>query len=280
MGQALAVGGIAGVVGQIGAAQGLAVRTKLRIVAHCHDQVPVAGRKHLIGHNVLVGIARTPGCHTRGHVIQVLVGQHGYMAIEQGHIDMLPQAAAIALVQRPQNGHCGIHAGEQIGNRHAGFLRSAPRQVIAFTRNAHETAQALNHEVVAGQRRHRAGLTKTGNGTVDQFRVNGLDAFIIKTVFFQTAHFEVFHQYIAAARHFAHQRGAFRRGNIDGNRTLVAVGAQVVGSFAGVVAAGVFQIGRAPAARVVARARPLYLVNVSAQIGQVLRTPWPGQHTG
>src|SRR3546814_9913373 len=65
-------------------------------------QVTIGSGKHLIRHQILMRIAGPPGRRARGHVIEILIGQHGDLAIEQRHIDVLAQATATALVQRGQ----------------------------------------------------------------------------------------------------------------------------------------------------------------------------------
>ena len=68
--------------------------------------------------------------------------------------------------------------------------------------------------------------------------------------------------------------------NITGHAALVAVGAQVVGGFLGVVALRVFQKRWAPGAGVVAGFRPFYFDDISAQISQSLGAPGASQHAG
>ena len=67
-------------------------------------------------------------------------------------------------------------------------------------------------------------------------------------------------------------------GYLDGDRALVAVGAEEVGGVGRVAAVGVLQPRRAPGARVVAAAGALDLDDVGAQIRQHLSRPRPGQH--
>ncbi|MNC60371.1 hypothetical protein D3C75_1102440 [compost metagenome] len=59
---------------------------------------------------------------------------------------------------------------------------------------------------------------------------------------------------------------------------LVAVGRQVIGGLAGVLAIGVFKERRSPGARVIAIARTLDLDHFGAKVGEDLPGPRPGQH--
>ncbi|MNX59112.1 hypothetical protein D3C86_899690 [compost metagenome] len=199
------------------------------------------------------------------------------MAVQQGDVQMLAQAAAVALLQGRQHRDGGIHAGDDIGDRHARLLRPAAGQVIAFAGDAHQAAHALDHEVVAGALRERAVLAEAGDRAIDQARVDVLQALVIQPVLGQPAHLEVLDQDVADRGQFADQRRAFRRGHVRFDRTLVAVGAKVIGGFVGVLAVAVLQEGRAPGARVVAHPRAFDLDDIGAQVGQVLRAPRAGQ---
>ncbi len=277
---ALRVGGEARVRRQFRQADRAAVVAELAVVADGHDQVAVAGREHLVRHQVLVRVAGAPGRHARGHVVEVLVGQHGHLAVQQRHVDVLAHAAARAFVQRGQDAHGGIHAGHQVGHGDAGLLRTAARQVVAFAGDAHQAAHALDHEVVAGAAGVRAGLAEARDGAVDQAGVDFLQAVVVQAVLGQAAHLEVFHQDVALQRQFAHQFGAAGRRDVQRHGELVAVGRQVVGRLAGVVARLVLQVGRPPGPRVVARAGPFDLDHLGAEIGEVLGAPGAGQDAG
>src|SRR3546814_14338038 len=61
----------------------LAIGLELAVVAHGNDQVTIGSGKHLIRHQILMRIAGPPGRRARGHVIEILIGQHGDLAIER-----------------------------------------------------------------------------------------------------------------------------------------------------------------------------------------------------
>ncbi len=193
---------------------------------------------------------------------------------------MLAQPAAVALVQRGQDADRGIHAGHQVGHRHARLLRAAAGQVVALAGDTHQAAHALDHEIVAGAAGIRAGLAEARDRAIDQARVDGLDAFVVQPVLAQAADLEVLDQDVALLRQLAHQLRPARRGDVQRHRQLVAVGREVVGRLGGVVAGRILQIGRPPGARVVARAGPFDLDDFRTQVGQVLGTPGARQHAG
>jgi hypothetical protein len=176
-----------------------------------------------------------------------------------------------------QHRHGGVHAGDDIGDGHARLLRSAAGQVVALARDAHQPAHALDHEVVAGALRKRPILPKARDRAIDEARVDLLEAFVVQPVLGQAAHLEVLDQNVADSGQFPDQRRALGRGHVGFDRALVAVGAEVIGRFVGVLAVAVLQVGRPPRAGVVAHAGAFDLDDVGAQVGQVLRAPRAGQ---
>src|SRR5207247_123857 len=74
-----------------------------------------------------------------------------------------------------------------------------------------------------------------------------------------------------------HERRALGLGEVDRDRALVAIGAQVVPALRRLHAARVAQERRAPRARLVADAGPLYLDHVRAEGARPLRAGRPGK---
>jgi hypothetical protein len=107
----------------------------LAVVAGRHDDVSVGACKGLVRHDVRVCIAPALGRLARVQVIAADVGQHGYLRVQQRHVDVLAFAGAVAVRQCGQHGHGGVHASHQVGQRHAGFLRAAAGQGIALARH-------------------------------------------------------------------------------------------------------------------------------------------------
>ena len=180
--------------------------------------------------------------------------------------------------QRGEDGHRGVHAGHQVGEGDAELLRPAAGQIVALAGDAHQPAHGLDDEVVAGQRRQRPVLAETGDRAVDEARVDCPQRFVAQAVALERADLVVLDQDVAAGGQLAHQRLAVFGGDVDGHRLLAAVGGQVVGRLAGVVAAAVLEVGRAPAARVVAAAGAFDLDHLRAQVGQGLPGPGAGEH--
>ena len=95
-------------------------------------------------------VAITPRRLARGQIADGLIAAHRHLAIEQRHVDVLARAVERPVIDRGENRHRRVHAGEYIGHGDAHFLRTAAGQVIALAGDAHQPAQPLEHEVVAG----------------------------------------------------------------------------------------------------------------------------------
>jgi hypothetical protein len=76
------------------------------------------------------------------------------------------------------------------------------------------------------------------------------------------------------------QGRALRLGDIEGQRTLVAIGGEEIGALAGFLAVGAGQERWAPAAGVVAGAGPLDLDHIGAEVAQQLGAAGSRQHAG
>src|SRR5690625_827427 len=109
----------------------------------------VTGFKNLIGHDVLVSITGSAGCLATGHVVKVLIRQHGNMTVKQRHIDVLPQAAAMAFVKCSQDGNGSIHSSHYVGNCDPSFLWAATGFIVTLAGDTHEATHALNHKIIA-----------------------------------------------------------------------------------------------------------------------------------
>jgi hypothetical protein len=92
-----------------------------------------------------------------------LVGQNRHAHIEQGHVDQLPLARAVAHFKSRQDGAAGVDTGEQVGQCHAHPLRPAARRAVGAASDAHHAAHGLDHQVVTGALGIGPGLTKAGD---------------------------------------------------------------------------------------------------------------------
>ncbi|MNZ46260.1 hypothetical protein D3C78_639380 [compost metagenome] len=211
-------------------------------------------------------------------VVHGLVGQTGHLHVQQRHVDMLTTAVVIPMRKRSQDRDSRVQPGQDIRQRHANLHR--PRTFFAFRspREAHETAQPLDHEVITRTLGVRTGLAKPGDRAIDQVRIDRLHRFIVQAIGRQTTNLEVFDQDVRLRRQLTHQLLPFGASEVDGDRLLVAVGRQVIGSLAGVFPISVFKERWPPGARVITVTGALDLDHFSAEVGQDLPGPRPGQH--
>jgi hypothetical protein len=101
---------------------------------------------------------------------------------------------------------------------------------------------------------------------------------LIEAVGGQATDLEVLDQHVGVARQLANDLLPLGSRDIDGQRALVAVGAQEIGGLARRLAIAVGQPRRPPAARVVAAAGPLDLDYLGAEVGQQLTGPGAGEN--
>jgi hypothetical protein len=214
----------------------------------------------------------------RNEIVHRLVGEAGHLHVEQREVDVLAFTGLLPMRQCGEYRVAGIQAGQDVGQRDADFLRSGAVLVLGAAGDAHQAAHALDQEVIAGAGGIRPVLAEAGDRAVDDARIDRGDAGVVQPVFRQPADLEVFHQHVGLGGEAADQRRALGPGNVDRGGALVAVGAEVIGAFPGVVAAiGQLQERRPPGAGIVAAPRLLHLEHVSAEIGENLGRPGSGE---
>jgi hypothetical protein len=212
-----------------------------------------------------------------GKVVHVLVGEYGDGGVEQRHVDVLAFAGDIAVGERAEDCDGAVHAGEDIGDGDAHFLRAAAGQVIALAGDAHQAAHALEHEVVAGAVGVRPALAEAGDRTVDDAGAHRLQVVVGEAVARERADLVVFDHDVRLRGKPLHDRLAFGGGDVERDRALAAIAGKVIGGLAGVDPGFILEKRRAPAAGVVAGARALHLDHVGPHVGEVLGAPWTGE---
>ena len=227
-----------------------------------------------------MGIAPAPWCLATVQEVGAHVGGHGDLHVEQGEIEVLALAGAFAVKERGKHRLRGEGAGHEVGHRHPDFLWSATRSVVGFAGNRHHPANTLDDEVIAGTMRPGAGLPESGHRAVDEFRIDCREAVVVEAVFLEVADLVVLDDHVADRCQAPDDFAALNACEIDRDRSFATVGSKVVGRIGGVGAVSVLQKRRPPAAGVVACARALDLDYVGAEVGQVLRAPGTGKHTG
>src|SRR5207302_1670047 len=110
---------------------------------------------------------------------------------------------------------------------------------------------------------------ESGDRAVDQARIEDHERSRAEAVAVERAGLVVLNQHVRLRRHSADDLLPLGAGDVDGDRPLPAVGADEVGGLAALLA----EPGRAPPARVVARAGPLDLDHLRSEVGEHLGRP-------
>ena len=223
-------------------------------------------------------IAHPPRAVAGRQIVHGLVGQTGHLHVQQRHIDVLALTALLAPGQCRQHGVGGIQAGQDVRQRHPHFHGASARFSIRPAGDAHQPAQTLDQEIIAGAWRIGTILPEARNGAIHQPRIDGLQAVVVQSVLFQAAQLEVLQHHVGLRRQPTHDVLAFRLGDIDRNGALVPVGTQIIGSHRSILSLIILDPWRPPAPSIVAGPRALHLDDIRPQVRQNLPRPRTGQN--
>ena len=132
-------------------------------------------------------------------------------------------------------------------------------------------------DVVACHSRVRSVLPKACDRAIDQARVFTAQGRVVEAILLQASNFEVFDDYVRAARQPPHLGGTIGLGKVDDAGALAAIGGVKVGSV--LRAVRIVDKRRSPATCVVA-GRTFDLDDVGTQVGEDLGCPRSGQNPG
>ena len=203
-----------------------------------------------------------------GHVGAGLVHQARHRRGQQADLDVLPAAGGVPVVQRGQDPDGGVQPGHHVEHRDARTERLAGR----ISGQAHQPGDGLDDEIVAGQRRAGRGAAEPADRGVDDRRVDGRHGLVVEAETGQAAGLEVLDEDVGAARELA------RRGQVTGileiqrDRPLIAVDAEVIRR-------DPVPDRRLPGTGIVT-ARTLHLDNLGPQVRQQHGRVRPGQDPG
>ena len=186
-----------------------------------------------------------------------------------------PSPALLAPVERGEDRGAGVHAGEEIDDRHSDPHRAATRHAVGQAGHAHQPAHALDDVIVAGALGVRAVLPEAGDRGMDESRMRFAQRLGIEPELLEAADLEVLDNHVGFGSELAHEGRPFRSGEIDRGGLLAAIAAQEISGDAAVA----FAVpGRAPVARIVPGARPFDLDDFGAEVAQQLGAPGSCQH--
>ena len=230
---------------------------ELAVVADGQRHHGVGGAIGRIGHDARMTIAEPAAALAGDEHIRSNVDQHRQRRLIERDLDLLAFAGAMARVQRREDGIACQHPGADIHDRHAVFGGNA----ILFAADAHQPGLGLQNEVVARLRGLGPARAIAGDRAAHHLGRVRFEPRVAKAPFFQRAELEVVDQNVGLLDQPGENLLPRRGGQIDGQRTLVAVDAQKIGRFA-------CRERRAPAAGVVAGTRRLDLDDIGAHVAQ------------
>src|SRR5882724_1283262 len=275
---ALTIRGKPRILGQFGAPCRLAEFPIEVVVAAGEDHLAIERAKGLVGNDVRMQVADSLRRLAGREVVGVLVREQGDLRIEQREVEMLPLARAFAMRERSANGDRCIHAGDDVGDRHARALRPAAGRAIGLARHAHHSPHALDHEVVAGPLAIRTGLAEAGDRAVDQARIRLTQIFIPQAVPREITVLVVLDHDIALGGELTRDRLTLGDGDVESQRFLAAVRRAEIGRVLRLLALPVTDPGWPEGARIITWTGALDLDDLGAEIGEVLACPGPGEN--
>src|SRR5260221_9724956 len=117
----------------------------------------------------------------------------------------------------------GLHPLESAAFSRRTWNADFLRRPVGLASQAHHPAHRLDEGVIAWPRRVGAGLAETGDRAIDEAGETVLELRVAQPVFRQCANLEVLDQDVALGDEAKRDRLAFRRRDIEGDRSLVAV---------------------------------------------------------
>src|SRR5262249_49797918 len=204
-----------------------------------------------------------------------LIGEAGRADIEHGDIDIVAAAGLAAARERGEHRDGRIHARHDVDDRHPDFFRAAARLVVGLAGDAHQATHGLDHEILGGSVAPRPGLAEAGDGAVDQSGIERLEVVIAQPETLERADLEILQHDVGARRQRPHDLLALGLVELDGDRTLAAIDAEIIAGLARLRPGLVFQEGWTPGAGIIAKARPLYLHHFPSPILPTLPHPRP-----
>src|SRR5947207_5861532 len=190
-------GGVTRIAGKLRPARDPAEARELAVVADREDEVAVGGGERFVGHDVRVRVAVASRDLPGSEIVQDLVRAEGDDRVEQGEVDVLPDAGALAVRDGRRDGEARVHPGEDVGNGDADLLRTASRFAVALAGDAHQASHSLEDKVVAGAVRAGAGLAEAGDRAVDDARIDSPQVLVGETVLCEATDLVVLEQHVA-----------------------------------------------------------------------------------
>jgi hypothetical protein len=181
---------------------------------------------------------------------------------------VLASAGLVPEVQGREDADGGVQSGHHVEHRDAG----AERLAVRVAGEAHQARDRLHDEVVAGQRRAAGLAAEAADRRVHDAGVGGRHGGVVEAEAGQATGLEVLHEHVGATGQLAGGREVVGVLEVQRDRPLVAIDAEVVRGDA-------LAHRRLPRPGVVT-GRPLDLDHLGAQVGQQHGRVRPGEDAG
>ena len=229
------------------------------VVVRADVEVPVRRPHGLIRRGEPMRGAERPG-RLAGHpVLRGLPHGERHRGLEQRGVDELPEARALAVLERAQDPVGREEPGAEVGQRHAGL-----RGRVLVPRHADDPAHALGDQVIAAARRVRARAAEAAHRAVDEPRIHRRERLVPEAQPLRHARPVVLDEDVRRLREALDDQDTLGRLEIDREPALAAVHRHEGG------AVSVLR-DRRQLARGLARDRRLDLDDVGAHVGEVHR---------
>lgn len=199
-------------------AEPLTQGAELAVGADREDQRPVLGLEDLVRRDARVPVAHRARDDPRPEVGGGLVGERREERGEQGDLDALALAGALAVPEGGEDPEARVEAGDDVDE---GDARLRPR-ALRLARHAHEAAHGLHEQVVAGQPGALGGA-EAGHRAVDEPGIARAHVLVPEPQLLHRAGPEVLHQDVRAVDDRARRRQVLRVRQVERDGALVAV---------------------------------------------------------
>ena len=254
---AIVVGSVARVVGELGAADQRTEGFPLLVAGHRQREIARPRSKGLVGQQGLVGGAQRRGDLAVGEIAAEHGAEQRQLAFHHRHVDRLSLPGALLDAQREHDRKSRVHAGREVGDRHAGAGAAA----ALFAGDADHSALGLQDEVERGAVAVRPVLAVAGNRAVDDAGIALARGFVVQAKPAQGTCAVVLEHHVAALDHAQESLLALGMLEVEHHAFLVAVQAHEVGGLPS-------GHRRAPGARNIAGAGRFDLEHLRAVVGE------------
>jgi len=263
---ALRVGGVSRVCGELGRSDDVDEARELFVVAAGDDDRFVCAMQAFVGCDRRMRVAESLRCDASPEHGLALVGERALQAREQVELQVTAGAGALAGEEGRADASDGVFGDEHVNERDTHFLGLA----VCGSGDAHETAECLHDEVVSEQRGPEA-RPEPRDGGVDEPRVGRAEGVVIEPDGCHHSRLEIFDDDIAACNQDRSPRDVGRVGEVEADGLFVAVDGLEVGRSGG-------RVRRTPCASVVAAFWPLDFDDPGTEVGECHGGERAGEH--